>query len=84
MHIASALGVKVTGIYGPTETHRTGPFGSNFNLVQAKNCECIGGFFDTKKCKVTDSAKAYCMKNIEVDYVLEKISVLKDELVSKI
>lgn len=70
LHMASALGVKVVGLFGPTLPKRTGPFSGDYQIVEAKNCECIGSVFDLKECKLRKRASGYCMNNLKSDEVL--------------
>lgn len=74
LHIASALGIKVIGLYGPTLPKRTGPFSGDYQIVKAKDCECIGNIFDLKKCKLTKQASGYCMNNLKLDEILYYLS----------
>lgn len=75
LHMASALGVKVIGLYGPTLPERSGPFTINFKIIRAKNCECISKFRDIKKCKKTNELPGYCMNNLSVEEVLSNLPV---------
>ena len=74
LHLASALSKKVIGLYGPTLPKRTGPFTSDYQVLVAKDCKCIGGLWDLKKCKMTKLSKGFCMDSLTVDNVLANIS----------
>jgi heptosyltransferase I len=41
MHAAAALGKKVIGIFGPTEPHRTGPYGQIQNVMRTTTLPCV-------------------------------------------
>jgi lipopolysaccharide heptosyltransferase I len=67
MHLASASGVPVVGIFGPTDPARNGPFGPGDEVVW-KNVPC--GPCYKHHCPGYDEV---CMTSIEVDDVLEAI-----------
>ncbi len=67
MHLASASGVPVVGIFGPTDPARNGPFGAGDEVVW-KNVPC--GPCYKHRCPGYDEV---CMTSIEVDDVLEAI-----------
>lgn len=73
LHVASALSKKVIGLYGPTLPKRTGPFTSDYQVLVAKDCKCIGGLWDLKKCKMTKLSKGFCMDSLSVDNVLSNV-----------
>lgn len=64
MHIASALGVPVVGLFGPTDPGRNGPFGSDDEVVW-KNPPC--GPCYKHRCPGYGTV---CMTSIEVNEVL--------------
>ena len=74
LHLASALSKKVVGLYGPTLPGRTGPFTSDYKVLVANNCKCIGGIWDLKKCKMTKLPKGFCIDSLIVDNVLADIT----------
>ena len=74
LHLASALSKKVVGLYGPTLPKRTGPFTSDYQVLVAKDCKCISGLWDLKKCKMTKLSKGFCMDSLSVDSVLSNIT----------
>ena len=76
LHLASAIGIKTIGLYGPTLSKRSGPFSTNYDLLTAKNCKCINNFKDLKRCKVTKELSGYCMNSLSVDEVLSLTKVL--------
>lgn len=67
MHLASASGVPVVGIFGPTDPARNGPFGAGDEVVW-KNVPC--GPCYKHRCPGYDEV---CMTSIEVDDVLAAI-----------
>lgn len=75
MHLASAFGVPVVAIFGPTDPARNGPFGSDDEIVM-KPVPC--GPCYKKKCPGYGNV---CMTEIEVNDVMgavkKKLSVLQ-------
>ncbi len=71
LHLAGALSKKVIGIFGPTLPERSGPFTSDFDVLRAKDCMCIG---DLKKCK-KKSGSGMCMESISIDDVIGKLQI---------
>ena len=77
LHLASALSIRVIGLYGPTLSKRSGPFTNDYKVFEAKDCECICGFKDLKVCKKnkssisTSSTSGFCMDSIIVSDVFE-------------
>lgn len=67
MHIASALGVPVVGVFGPTDPARNGPFGAGDEVVWKKP-PC--GPCYKHRCPGYGTV---CMTSIEVDDVLEAV-----------
>ena len=74
LHLASALSKKVIGLYGPTLPQRSGPFTGDYQVFVAKDCKCLGGFFDVKKCKKTSEANGYCMNSLDVNQIVSALS----------
>lgn len=66
LHLAAALGAKVIGYYGPTNSVRNGPFGKNAKIVEGDN-SCRTPYC-WKKCR-----DFKCMKSIKASDILEKI-----------
>ena len=71
MHLASAVGVPVVGIFGPTDPARNGPFGERDTVVR-KEVPC--GPCYRKRCPGYGNV---CMTSIEVDDVMDAVG---DEL----
>ena len=42
MHLAAALGVKVLGLFGPTDPALQGPFGTGNGTIRKEDLDCIG------------------------------------------
>ena len=74
MHIASALGLKVVAIIGPTNQHYIHPWKTGHKIVSL-NLDCAPCFFYSPKpltCSRTD-VQYKCIKELEVDMVWNKI-----------
>lgn len=67
MHVASALGVPVVGVFGPTDPARNGPFGVGDEVVW-KNVPC--GPCYKHRCPGYGTV---CMSSIGVEEVLEAV-----------
>jgi ADP-heptose:LPS heptosyltransferase len=70
-HIAVAVGTPVVGMYGPTYAERSGPYGYLDRCINVSSkCSCM----QLKSCAVTaQPGPGYCMEQISVDDVLQKI-----------
>jgi heptosyltransferase-1 len=65
-HIASAMGTRFVGIYGPTRPERNGPLGHSDQVVsRAPVCEC----HHRRQCR----RRSMCLLDIETDEVLDAI-----------
>jgi heptosyltransferase-2 len=74
MHVASALGLKVIAIIGPTNTHYIHPWKTEHKIVSL-NLDCAPCFFYTPKhlaCSRTD-VQFKCIKELDVDMVWNNI-----------
>lgn len=70
MHVASAIGLKVIAIIGPTNTHYIHPWKTEHKIVSL-NLDCAPCFFYTPKpltCSRTD-VQFKCIKELDVDMV---------------
>jgi heptosyltransferase-2 len=66
MHIAAALGVPLTALFGPTDERVTAPAGGADVIVREVFCRpCM-----LRECPIDHR----CMKRIEVDAVLQSIT----------
>jgi 3-deoxy-D-manno-octulosonic-acid transferase/heptosyltransferase-1 len=63
MHLAAAVGTPVVALFGPTAPWRTGPFGSDHQIIRA-GLECSPCF--KRSCQTVE-----CMAQISVENVLE-------------
>lgn len=74
MHVASALGLKVIAIIGPTNTHYIHPWKTEHKIVSL-NLDCAPCFFYTPKhlaCSRTD-VQFKCIKELDVEMVWNNI-----------
>jgi lipopolysaccharide heptosyltransferase II len=74
MHIASALGLKVIAIIGPTNSHYILPWKTEHKIVSL-NLDCAPCFFYSPKplsCSRTD-VQFKCIKELDVDMVWNNI-----------
>jgi len=65
MHIASALGVRTIGIFGPADPARTGPF-NHLDLVVRSEAECAP--CGRRRCR-----RARCLEELAAEKVLARI-----------
>jgi len=74
MHVASALGLKVIAIIGPTNQHYIHPWETEYNIVSL-NLDCAPCFFYSPKhlsCSRTD-IQFKCIKELNVEMVWKNI-----------
>jgi len=70
MHIASALGVNVAAIFGPTNPRLQGPLNSNSVVIKNEKLDCLGcNLTKIKDCPFEHK----CMAELEPPYVREKL-----------
>jgi heptosyltransferase-3 len=70
MHIASALGVNVAAIFGPTNPNLQGPLNSNSIVIKNEKLDCLG----CNLTKIEDCPyKHKCMSELDASYVYEKL-----------
>jgi heptosyltransferase-2 len=75
MHIAAALGVRTLGIFGPTDWHRTAPYGPAVHFIHSKLpcAPCIRyPFYDTRPRLGCHNTPSPCLAEITVDRVVSK------------
>ena len=74
-HIASALGVPVIALFGPTDPQRTGPYGWSDNHLEhnKKNIKVIRNPIPCSPCFKKTCKEPLCMKGIDVETVLEAV-----------
>ncbi len=71
LHLATAVGTRVVGIYGPTRPDLQGPWGDWHFVVRKDELDCLGCHGVT--CRITSHD---CMQKLTVEEVLEKIHPL--------
>ena len=74
MHVASALGLKVIAIIGPTNLHYLHPWKAEYKIVSL-NLDCAPCFFYSPKpltCTRTD-VQFKCIKELDVEMVWKNI-----------
>ncbi len=73
LHLATAVGTRVVGLYGSVDPARTGPAGPGHRVIQAKGVPCV----PCRSLTCTNSVHLECMNKITVQEVL---AVVKDML----
>lgn len=73
LHIASSVGAKVVGLFGPTHPFVTGPRGSGKNSFIFHDVGC-----NKTPCYYLNCPDNVCMKAITVDDVIQKIRELSN------
>jgi lipopolysaccharide heptosyltransferase II len=68
MHVAAALGKPLVALFGPTEPHRTGPYGQLENVVRL-NLPCSPCL--SSRCSIEETDK--CLRALSPAMVLEKV-----------
>lgn len=63
MHISAAVGTPVVGIFGPTDPHRTGPYGPGHTVLTA-DLPCLN-------CRRRQCSHLSCMHQVTPEQVLE-------------
>jgi ADP-heptose:LPS heptosyltransferase len=70
MHIGSAVGTPVLGIFGPTDPRLQGPYGENHLVVRNEGLDCLG-------CNLTACPIGHpCMLGLSVEPVLQAVRQL--------
>lgn len=75
MHMAAALGIPVVAIFGPTDPHRTGPYGDRHRVIRTTDLACQPCF--SRTCSRGDLA---CLERISADPVLEAVRSIRPDL----
>lgn len=70
MHIATALGVKVFAIFGPTDERLTGPYGGEHTVIKAEELQC-------RPCRKRRCHTMDCLKGITPEKVYRIIAADK-------
>ena len=66
MHLAAALGVRVIGLFGPTDPLRTGPLGDKVTILREK--------VDCSPCQKRTCHTKKCFEGITVDKVMAALN----------
>jgi len=70
MHIASAVGIPVLGLFGPTNPYMHGPFGDKNEWIRLDELECI-------ECNLLVCPRKHeCFRDLPVEKVLHKVGSL--------
>ena len=70
MHIASALGVNIVAIFGPTNPELQGPVNNNSIVVRNNSLKCLGcNLTKLEDCRFEHK----CMKELSVDSVYKEV-----------
>ncbi len=72
LHVASAAGANVLGLFGPTRTEITGPRGQGRIKVLRHDTHC-----NKAPCYYLECADNLCMRSITVDDVIQTFKILK-------
>jgi ADP-heptose:LPS heptosyltransferase len=66
LHLATAIGTPVVGIYGPTDPARNGPLcDADVSVSRHEVCQC----YHLRRCR----APAWCLGDVEMREVLEAV-----------
>lgn len=70
MHIATAVGTPVLGLFGPTSPYMQGPFGDKNEWSRLDELECI-------ECNLLVCPRKHeCFRDLPIDRILDKVSNL--------
>ena len=70
MHIATAVGTPVLGLFGPTSPHMQGPFGEKNEWVRLDELECI-------ECNLLVCPRDHeCFRNLQIEKIMDKVDSL--------
>jgi ADP-heptose:LPS heptosyltransferase len=73
MHIASALGVNIAAIFGPTNSKLQGPVNKNSIVIKIDKLTCLG----CNLTKISDCPNQHkCMRELSIDHVFERVMEL--------
>ncbi len=73
-HLSIAVGIKVIGLYGPTQLTRSGPFDNEINSISHNElCKCL----NQKHCQYKNADNcSFCMESINEAEVLKKLHTI--------
>jgi len=69
MHVAAALGRPVVAVFGPTDPHRTGPYGQIEHVVQNRSLACVPCMKDV--CHVAPSLA--CLSRLAPELIAQRV-----------
>ncbi len=69
LHLATAVGTRVVGLFGSVDPARTGPVGPGHRVIQAKDVPCV----PCRSVTCTNSVYLECMNKISVQEVLAAV-----------
>lgn len=70
MHIATAVGTPVLGLFGPTSPYMQGPYGTKNGWIRLDELECI-------ECNLLVCPRKHeCFSDLPIEKVLDKVSKL--------
>ncbi len=69
LHLATAVGTRVVGLYGSVDPVRTGPVGPGHRVMQAKDVPCV----PCRSLTCAHSVRLECMNRITVRDVLDVV-----------
>jgi ADP-heptose:LPS heptosyltransferase len=69
LHLATAVGTRVVGLFGSVDPARTGPVGTGHRVIQAKNVSCV----PCRKNDCSSSIYLNCMESIAVEDVMNVV-----------
>ncbi|MFA7228559.1 MAG: glycosyltransferase family 9 protein [Melioribacteraceae bacterium] len=70
MHIATAVGTPVLGLFGPTSPYMQGPFGEKHEWIRVDDLECI-------ECNLLECPRNHeCFRDLSIDKITEKVNAL--------
>ena len=76
LHLASAVGTPVVGVYGPTDPRNTGPLGLGAHVVRLGiGCSPCYDLTGPAECKLPDRSVA-CMWGLSPDRVFESVAAV--------
>ncbi|MDP8212038.1 MAG: lipopolysaccharide heptosyltransferase II [Candidatus Zapsychrus exili] len=74
IHLASSVGVKVVGIFGPTRPEITGPRGNERGVILQRDVGC-----NREPCYHLDCNDNVCMKAITVEDIIDEVKKVKSK-----
>jgi lipopolysaccharide heptosyltransferase II len=75
LHMATAVGCRVVGLFGAVDPKRTGPVGMGHRVIQAKGVACV----PCRDRKCTNSRYLECMEKITVHEVFDAVGEMLRE-----